>query len=244
MSDISKAQKNVSAAFNFLKTTSNLPSANVLSTPNTDVLSYNVVPQAASVNPTIKPYTNGVTAGQIIGLASDALGIYGNYLGTKGQIKSLKAQAQEYDTQRMLNYDSYRQNVQYLAEENLYNVAKIKSEYEDFEAAQSAAIGASGFDVSAGEQKIFRDTEVKAEDAKFLANRETYLQSFELWRSTEMENARLLAAAKAARSQAKYLKKMNKLNIISGALGAAANFIQLGSYGGTGDVDVRGVKKK
>lgn len=209
-------------------------------------------PLAASVDPSVIGTANtsdknrkySVTAGQMIGLASDALGIYGNYLGTKGQIKSLKAQAQEYDTQRMLNYDSYRQNVKYMAEENLYNVAKIRSEYEDFEAAQSAAVGASGFDVSAGEQRIFRDTEVKAEDAKFLANRETYLQSFELWRSTQMENARLLAAAKSARSQAKYLKKMNKLNIISGALGAAANFIQLGSYGGTGDVDVRGVKKK
>lgn len=240
MPDISKAQKNVSAAFNFLKTTSNLPSTNVLSTPNTDVLSYNVVPQAASVNPTIKPYTNGVTAGQMIGLASDAVGIYGSYLGTRGQVRALKAQAQEYDTQRMLNYDAYRQNVQYMAEENLYNIDRTNKEYQDVLAMQMVATGASGFDISAGEQQIFRDTEIKALDAMYLANREAYLQSFELWRSTELENARLKAAAQMARSQARYAKKMGKLNIFAGALGAAANFINLGSYGGTKDVGVRG----
>lgn len=201
-------------------------------------------PDAASNNATIKPATNGVTAGQMIGLASDALGIYGNYLGTKGQIKALKAQAAEYDTQRILNYEAYKQQNQYMAEENLYNVDRTSKEYQDVLAMQMVTSGASGFDISAGEQQIFRDTEIKDLDAMYLANREAYLQSFELWRSNEMENARLIAAAKSARSQAKYLKKMNKLNIISGALGAAANFIQLGSYGGTGDVDVRGVKKK
>jgi hypothetical protein len=198
-------------------------------------------PDAASNNPTIKPATNGVTAGQIIGLASDAMGIYGGYLGTRGQVRALKAQAREYETQMDLNYDAYRRNVGYLAEENLANVSRIQNEYQEMLGSQSAAMGASGFDVSAGEQRIFRDTEIKADEAKYLANRSTYLQSYELWRSTELENARLKAAAKMARSQAKYTKKMGKLNLVSGLLGAAANFISLGSYGKTGDVGVKGV---
>lgn len=207
------------------------------SIPTFDGVDFN----AASNNPTIKPVTNGITSGQMIGLASDAMGIYGGYLGARGQVRALKAQAKEYETQMGLNYDAYRRNVNYLAEENLANVARIHSEYQDMLGAQSAAAGASGFDISAGEQRIFRDTEIKADQAKYLENRSTYLQSYELWRSTELENARLKAAAKMARSQAKYTKKMGKLNLLSGALGAAANFISLGSYGKTGDIGVKGV---
>lgn len=201
------------------------------------------VPVAASTDPKLKPYTNGITAGQMISLASDALGLYGDYLGTRGQVRSLKAQAREYDNQRALNYAAYRRNVDYLAEENLADVSRIRAEYQDVTGTQLAAMGASGFDVSAGEQRVLADTQQKQRDAIYLANRTAYLQSYELWRSTELENARLKAAAQMARSQAKYTKRMGRIGLASGVLNAAANFINLGSYGGTGNVDVRGVKK-
>ena len=200
-------------------------------------------PQAASNNASVKPYTNGaLTTGQMISLASGALGIYGDYLGTRGQVRALNAQARDYDQQRRLNYEAYRQNIGYMAEENLSNINRIRQEYEDFSGTQMAAIGASGFDVSAGEQRILQDTAIKARDAMDLENRSTYLQSFELARSTEIENTRLLAAAKMARSQAKYTKKMGKFNLISGVLSTVANSMALGSYGRTGDVNVKGVK--
>ena len=193
-------------------------------------------PLAASVDPSVIGTANTsdknprINIGQATALASGALGIYGSYLEGKYNYKSYMAQAASYDQQRMLNYESYRHNINYMAEENLSNIAKLLEEGKDLSGAQMAAIGASGFDVSAGEQRILQDTEVKTRDAMYLANRSAYLQSFELARSTEIENTRLLAAAKMARSQAKFAKKMSKINMISGAINTAAGFIKAG-YG-------------
>lgn len=238
---------------NTLQSTNTIPT---LSSPMSNLFN-NLESTVASLNPITKPiqnqgdksnsvapYRNGVNAAQWISLASGALGMYGSYLGTKGQVRALRAQAAEYDAQRGLNYEAYRNQVNYLAEENLYNVERIRQEYRDISGEQMVAIGASGFDVSAGEERVLKDTDQKAKDAIYLANRNTYVQSFELWRSTMIENERLKAAAQMARVQAKYTKKMGTVNLIAGALGTAANFINLGSYGGTGDVDVRGRSKK
>lgn len=200
------------------------------------------VPSAASNNASVKPMTNGaLTTGQTLALAAGAMGIYSDYLGTKGQVASLKAQAKEYESQIPLNYAAYRNQVQYWSEENLANISRIRQEYEELSGQQMAAMGASGFDVSSGDQRILLDTALKAKNAIDLENRSTYLQSFELWRSTMIENSRLKAAAEMARSQAKYTKKMGKLNLVAGVIGTAANVLSLGSYGRTGDKNTKGV---
>ena len=202
------------------------------------------VPDAPSNEATVKPYTNGLNTAQALTLAAGAFGVYGNYLSSRAQVKAYNAQAQEYDTQRLLNYDAYRQQIRSWAESNLYDVNRIQQEYGDFASEQLASIGASQFDVSAGEQRVLRDTEIKAEDAKYLANRSMYLQSVELQRSTDIENARLLAAAKTARIQAKYAKKMGRISLIAGIVGTAANVAAMGSYGRTNDTSTKGTTSK
>lgn len=200
------------------------------------------VPQAASNNATTKPYTNGaLNTGQLFSLASGALGMMSDYTNSRYQARALNAQASTYDNQRFLNYEAYRTNIRYMAEENLANASRLIDTYYAFGGEQMAAIAASGFDISSGEQRIIKDTFQKMANELYLANRSNYLKSFELWRSTELENARLLAAAQSARSQAKYVKKMGKVNLIAGALGTAANVYSLGQSGRTRDIGVKGV---
>ena len=203
----------------------------------------NNIPPAASSDPTLKPYTNGgLNTGQMLALASGALGMMGDLTQSKFSARALRAQANAYEAQMPLNYEAYRTNAEYMSERNFAAVSRIISDYASFEGEQKAAMGASGFDVSTGDQRIIKDTRQKMENEVYLQNRSTYLESFELWRSTEMENARLKAAADMARSQAKYVKKMGKINLISGAINTLANVWSLGSYGKTGDVNVKGVK--
>lgn len=203
----------------------------------------NNVPTAASNEVTTKPYTNGGwNVGQTLALASGALGMMGDFVQSRYSARALRAQANAYEAQMPLNYESYRTNAGYTAEKNFASISRIISDYSSFEGEQKAAMAASGFDISTGDQRIIKDTRQKMANEVYLQNRSTYLESFELWRSTEIENARLKAAAEAARSQAKYVKKMGKVNLIAGAINTAANVWALGSYGKTGDVNVKGVK--
>lgn len=196
----------------------------------------------ASANPTTKPYTNGGwNWGQTTALLSGALGMMANYTNSKYQARALNAQATSYLNQIPLNYEAYRTNVNYMSEENFANISKIISNYQSLQGEQMTTMGASGFDVSSGEHRIIKDTVDKMRIETYLANRSTYLQSFELWRSTEMENARLKAAAESARVQAKYTRKMGRINLIAGAVGTMANVYEAGSYGRTKDIGVKGV---
>ena len=198
-------------------------------------------PTAASNNAITKPYTNGgLNAGQITALASGAMGMFADYTQSMYQSRALKAQAASYEAKMPLNYAAYRQNVNYMAEENLYAARNIISQYSSLEGTQMTAMGASGFDISSGDQRIIQDTKQKMADELYLANRTAYLQSFELWRNTEMENARLKAAAAMARNQAKYTRRMGRIGLIANALGTAANVYSAGSYGRTGDIGVKG----
>lgn len=200
------------------------------------------MPQAASLDPKTKPYTNGGwNVGMTTALVSGALGMMAGYTNSMYQSRALKAQANAYEAQIPLNYESYRTNVNYMAEENFANVSRIISEGKEFAGAQMASAAVSGFDVSTGEQRLVKDTYQKMANEAYLANRSTYLQSFELWRSTELENARLKAAADSARSQAKYMKRMGKINLIAGALGTIADVYSHGQSGRTKDVGVKGV---
>lgn len=186
---------------------------------------------SASSNPTLKPYTNGGwNVGMTSALLTGALGMMADYTQSRYNAKALRAQANAYEAQLPLNYEAYRTNVNYLSEENFANVSRIIDEYEALSGAQMAAMGASGFDVSTGDQRILKDTQQKMRNEVYLANRSTYLQSFEMWRSTMMEENRLLAAAASARSQAKYIKKMSKVNLISGAISTAAG-VMAAAYG-------------
>lgn len=189
------------------------------------------IPQAASNNSSIKPYTNGGwNVAQTSALISGALGMMADYTNSRYQSRALMAQATAYDNQIPLNYAAYRTNVNYLAERNFASVSKIIDEGNAFMGAQMAQIAGAGWDMSAGEQRIPKDTYGKMTSDIYLENRSAYLQSFELWRNTEMENARLLAAAASARSQAKYLKKVRKINLISGSVSTAAG-VMAAAYG-------------
>lgn len=204
----------------------------------------NKIPSAASNEQSLKPYTNRKwNVGMTSALISGSLGMMADFTNSMYQARALRAQATSYEAQMPLNYAAYRQNVNYLAEENFHNVARTIKNYKDLEGAQMAAMGASGFDVSAGDQRIIDDTEQKMKNEVYLQNRTAYLHSFELWRSTEMENNRLKAAADMARVQAKYQKKMGRVNLAVGALSTFANVYSAAQGGRTADIDVRGVKK-
>ena len=192
------------------------------------------VPQAASVTNTAANTSDKARGGWNIGmttaLVTGALGMMADYTQSRYNAKALRAQANAYEAQIPLNYEAYRTNINYLSEENFANVSRIIDEYEALTGAQMASMGASGFDVSTGDQRIIKDTQQKMRNEVYLANRSTYLQSFEMWRSTMMEENRLLAAAASARSQAKYVKKMGKINLISGAVSTAAG-VMAAAYG-------------
>lgn len=208
--------------------------------------SFNNVPQAASITNTAANTSDkargGLNLGQTLALTSGALGMMGDFAQSRYSARALRAQANAYESQMGLNYEAYRTNAGYIAEQNFASVSRIISDYSAFEGQQKAAMGASGFDVSTGDQRIIKDTRDKMANEVYLANRSAQLEAFELWRSTEIENARLKAAAAMARSQAKYVKKMGKINLIAGAVNTAANVWSLGSYGRTGDVNVKGAK--
>lgn len=215
---------------NSIPKSTNLLNSNKLSLYNTPSSNMDL-PQPASVEPTLKPYTNGaIAAKQVSTLVSGALGMMANYTNYKYQARALNAQADSYLGQMPLNYAAYRSNAQYLAEQNFANVSRVLEERDLLAGLQMAGIANSGFDMSAGEQRIIKDTYAKASSDIYLQNRSAYLQAFEMWRSTEMENNRLLAAAATARNQAKFAKKMAKINLISGTVSTAAGVMSAG-YG-------------
>lgn len=204
----------------------------------------NKIPTAASNEQSLKPYTNGKwNAGMTSALVSGSLGMMSDFTNSMYKARALRAQATSYEAQMPLNYAAYRQNVSYLSEENFHNVARTIKNYKDLEGAQMTAMGASGFDVSAGDQRVIDDTEQKMKNEVYLQNRTAYLHSFELWRSTEMENNRLKAAANMARVQAKYQKRAGYIGLAAGALSTAAGVYSAANSGRTADIDVRGVKK-
>lgn len=174
----------------------------------------------------------GLNTGQYFTLASGAMGVMGNYIKSRYDAKALKAQAAAYEAQIPSNYAAYREQIEYMGEQNLYNVNEIRQQYDALFGEQVAQLGASGFDVSSGDERILADTESKKKDAIYLQNRSAYLQSFELWKDTMMENSRLEAAAKSSRAEAKYMKKMAKYDILSGILntGAKVYGLSTGKY--------------
>lgn len=192
---------------------------------------FNNIPAAASNEQSLKPYTNGKwNVGMTSALVSGSLGMMADFTNNMFQARAMNASAASLLAQRPLNYAAYRQNVNYAAEENFAAVARTLSDANAMEGLQMAMMGASGFDVSAGDQRIIADTKQKAAHDVYLQNRSAYLQSFELWRSTEMENNRLLAASKMAKVQAKYAKRTAYTNLVSGAISTAAG-VMSAAYG-------------
>ncbi len=191
----------------------------------------NKIPSAASNEQSLKPYTNGKwNVGMTSALVSGSLGMMSDFTNSIFQARAMNASATSLLAQRPLNYAAYRQNVNYAAEQNFAAVARTLSDANSMEGLQMAMMGASGFDVSAGDQRIIADTKEKAAHDIYLQNRSAYLQSFELWRSTEMENNRLLAAARMAKVQAKYAKRTAYTNLVSGAISTAAG-VMSAAYG-------------
>ena len=198
------------------------------------------IPTAASTNPTIGTIANTsdknplissqtweatmqLTAGGIN--AANAL-MQGNWTA-----KALRAQAKANLTQIGYNNQALVRKKMYLAEENLSVQDALTQERNEMLGAQSAAIGASGFDVSAGEQRVFIDTEVKYGKDFDTNNRTTYCAAVEMERETMLENARLAYEAKLLKSQAKYAKKMARVSAVGSFISGLAR--ATGSYIGS-----------
>ena len=176
--------------------------------------------------------------------ASGMFGIAAQAVNDKAKYNSLNAQAKAYESQIALNNASYRNQIGYIAEQNFADVSRIISEYDEFQGQQMVAAGASGFDISAGEQRLTKDTTKKRNTAVDLRNRNAFNQSYEIYRSTMIENIRLQAAADMARRQAKFTRNMGYFNIAAGIVSTAAKAYQLNpSQKRTQDVDVKGVVK-
>ena len=188
--------------------------------------------KVASANPTTKQYTNGKwNVGMSAALASGALGTFANYTQALYQSKAYSAQAAAYDQQVAMNYMAYRYNMKYLGEQNFWEVANLFDEEYAFEGEQIATIAASGYDMSAGEQRVIADTrDNKYGHRIYLQNRGAYLQSIEAYKETMMEANRLLAAAAMARRQAKYARRLSRVALVAGAVNTAAGVMNA-AYG-------------
>ena len=172
----------------------------------------------------------GLNTAQKFSLASGAMGILSDYTQSRYNAKALLAQAKAYESQRALNYEAYRRNQKYAGEEYLSQAVNVIEQGKQLFGQQVAMMGGSGFDVSAGDQRILMDTEHTVQNDLFTINRSAYLQSFEALHTTMIEDARLVAAAKTARAEAKFTKKMAKWNIAAGILNTAADVYSKG-YG-------------
>lgn len=192
---------------------------------HTGGVDWNSVPYTSSTIPSSK-----WNAGQTFALASGALGTMAGYTQSRYQAKALLAQADAYEAQRGLNYSAYRRNERYAGEEYLSQAENLVEQGKQLFGQQMAMLGGSGMDVSAGDQRILLDDAHKLDLDLFTLNRSAYLQSVESWTQTMIEDTRLIAAAKTARNEAKFVKKMAKWNLASGILSTAANVYSKG-YG-------------
>lgn len=192
------------------------------------------IPAAASLDPKTKPYTNGGTSSQTwqarLQLVSAGIEAGSQLIQGYSQSRALKARSRAMLSQTGFNYAAYRQENRYLTEENFSKVSQILNQSKELEGAQLTAMGASGFDISAGDQRIIADTKQKTAEDVNAANRTAYCTAFEMWRSTMMEENRLRAEAAMLRLQAKYVKRSSMIaaagTMVTGALGAMSSLSQ------------------
>lgn len=196
------------------------------------------VPLAASTNPSIgtvantsdkKPLISSQTWGAITQLTAGGINAANALMQGNWTAKALRAQAKANLSQIGYNNEAMWRQQMYMAEENLSKQELLLQERDEMLGTQMAGIGASGFDISAGEQRILQDTTVKYGRDFDTQNRTVYCASVELERETMMENLRLETEAKLLKSQAKYAKKMARVSAIgsfvSGLAGAAGSYI-------------------
>lgn len=201
--DISNALTNASI---YPTPTGKAPSAasNSYATKNSALGRYNTAVQALTA------VSTGIEIGQILS-------------SSRAQARALEARARTNMQQMDFNYAASRLQSQYWGEKNLSKVAHILEEGKITIGEASAGMGGSGFDVSAGDQRVLRYSSTETAKDIDAENRTNYLRSFELWRSTMLENVRLQGEARLLQSQAKAVKRAGKIGAISrgisGALG-------------------------
>lgn len=126
----------------------------------------------------------------------------------------------------------------YINEEAAQQVWNTADAAAKLRGSQVAAMGASGFDVSAGDQRVLQDTERRAAMQAAGINRSAYLQNFENQLQAAMEASRLEYAAKAQDA----IRKQNSSRkaLLSGAFAAlgafasnAGNLASSGAFGGS-----------
>lgn len=176
-------------------------------------------------------------------LLSGGLSFISNLSSNYVNSKTAGMLADSYRTQARLAILQANQQNQYLNEQGAQEIWNLYDQQNAMLGAQTAAMGASGFDVSSGDQRLLQDTRNKTEAAVSGINRSMFLQAFETTRAARMEASRLNYAAQA---QELIKKQYSGLSGIMNA-GFSAGLNALGAYfslktptGKTGNIDVSG----
>lgn len=176
----------------------------------------------------------GITTGQAIGWATAGAAIgagFGYFSGRNmkatydiyARIAEMNAEMAKADAIRDINYYNEKAAV-----EGWGKVDEKKSVLS----SQNLAMAASGFvSQSAGDKRLFKDTEAKYAEGDRLANRALFLKSFERMRKANMMAEELRSQAAQYRIQGKYMPLSSTLNgaaqglnTMSSALSAANTF--------------------
>ena len=152
--------------------------------------------------------------------------------------------AEAYRSQVRLGYLRTAQQNRYLNEELGQNIRNIQEQTDAIVGSQYTAMAGSGFtDVSTGDKRLVAETERKGDIMSTNANREAYLQSFEMFREANLNaiylNAQANMADIAAKSTSGWRGFTSALSSAGlSALGAYASFAQ--PSGKAKNVDVAG----
>lgn len=160
------------------------------------------------------------------GLFAGGISFISNLASNYVNAKTASMLADTYRSQARLTMIQAEQQNAYLNEAAAQEVWNIGQDRDALIGSQYAAMGASGFDVSTGDQRLVQDTRNKADAAISGINRSMYLQAFENTKQAMLEANRLEYAAK---SQELIRKQNSGLNSVISAL-SSGSLSALGAY--------------
>lgn len=159
-------------------------------------------------------------------LLAGGLSFISNLTSNYVNAKTAGMLADSYRTQARLAILQANQQNAYLNEQGAQQVWNLYDQQREMLGTQTVAMGASGFDVSSGDQRLLQDTKNKIETAASGINRSMFLQAFETTRAARMEASRLNYAAQ---SQELIRKQYSGLSSILNT-GTSAGLNALGAY--------------
>lgn len=171
-------------------------------------------------------YFGGGLAGAIIGAGGQIQSGFADYYQNKYAAAAALNNAE-------LTTVAAQQENKYLMAAALSRQKQLDSQTRQLTAAQKAAVAASGFDISAGEERLIDDTKDKAEQEKRLLLQNALNRSFENTRAAKLNAVDRELQAKLNRQAGKYARIGGFINAGFSALAAGTSL--MGNYAAFSD---------